>query len=122
MSWMQIGAAIVVGAHGIGHVLGWGPVLGVPGLAEDGLESWLVGGGVARAAALVLFGAPAVGFLVTAFALRADPSWLPGVALASAVTSLVAVAVFPRAFPTGSLIGSVLVNLAVIVLVIRASG
>lgn len=122
MSWMQIGAAIVVGAHGIGHVLGWGPVLGVPGLPEDGLGSWLVGGGVARAAALVLFGAPAVGFLVTAFVLRADPSWLPGVALASAVTSLVAVAVFPRAFPTGSLIGSVLVNLAVIVLVIRASG
>ncbi|MFB9955654.1 hypothetical protein [Cellulomonas denverensis] len=122
MSWMQIGAAIVVGAHGIGHVLGWGPVLGVPGLPADALGSWLVGGAAARAVAVLLFGVPTAGFLVTAFALRAGPSWLRGVALASAVASLVAVAVFPRAFPTGSLVGSVLVNLAVMVLVVRVPG
>lgn len=117
MSWIQIAAAIVVGAHGVGHVLGWGPPLGLSWASSaTSLESWLVDGAAARALAVLLFGLPTFGFLATAVGLCADLPWLRVVAVISAVTSLVASAVFPHTLPPSSLVGSVIVNVAAIVL------
>jgi hypothetical protein len=117
MSWIQIAAAIVIGAHGIGHALGWGPALGLSWTSPPaGLDSWLVDGVAARALAALLFGLPTFGFLATAVGLCAGSPWLRVAAIVSAATSLVASAVFPHALPPSSLVGSVIVDIAAIAL------
>jgi UPF0716 family protein affecting phage T7 exclusion len=117
MSWSLVVAAVVIGAHGIGHVLGWGPPLGLSWTSSaESPESWLVEGTVARTVAVLLFGFPTLGFLACAVGLCADLPWLRVVAVVSAVTSLIAAAVFPHALPLSSLFGSTIVNVAVIVL------
>lgn len=122
MSWIQIAVAIVVGAHGVGHVLGWGPALGLSWAgSENSLESWLVNGIAARALAVFLFGLPTIGFLATAVGLYADQPWVRVVAIISAVISLAAIAIFPHALPPSSLVGCVIVNIAVIVLLDRVT-
>ena len=117
MSWIQLAAAIVLGAHGVGHVLGWGPALGLSWASPaQSLQSWLVDGEAARALAVLLFGLPTLGFLAAAAGLIAGQPWLRGVAVISAAASLAAAVIFPRALPPSSLAGSVTVNVAVIVL------
>lgn len=108
----------VVGAHGVGHVLGWLPALGLARFEGVSGSSWLLGplGATAeRAAAGVAFGLPTVGFLAAVGAMATGHGWFRTVAIASAAVSLAATAVFPRALPAGSVVGSVVVNAAVLV-------
>ena len=107
----------VVGAHGIGHVLGWLPAWGLARFDGVSSSSWRLGSwsdAVERAVAGALFLLPTGGFLAAAVALLAGQGWFREVAVASAVLSLAATALFPRAFPLGSTVGSVAVNLAVL--------
>ena len=84
---VKVVVAGVLGAHGVGHVMGWMPVLGVARFEGVSSGSWL------------LSRPPPLG----------QPWWRP-VAVASAATSLAASALYPQALPASSTVGSVAVD------------
>jgi hypothetical protein len=115
---VKLAVAGVLGAHGIGHVLGWLPATGVASFEGMSGHSWLLspalGDGGARLAAGLLFVVPTVGFVAAAGGLLLGQPWWRQVAVASAAVSLGATALYPQAFATTSTIGSVAVDLAVL--------
>jgi hypothetical protein len=116
----------VVGAHGLGHVLGWMPAWGIAKFEGVSSESWLLGSVVGevgeRFAAGALYLVPMIGFGIAAVGLLSGQAWWRPLAAASACVSLAATALFPHAFPLGSTIGSVAVNAAVIAWVVSGWG
>jgi hypothetical protein len=108
----------IIGAHGIGHVLGWLPSLGLARIDGTDGHSWLISGiaddGASRLVATMLFLVPTVGFVAAAIGLLAGQSWWRQAAVGSAAFSLTGTALFPQAFPAGSTVGSVVVNLAIL--------
>lgn len=112
-----VGAGIL-GAHGIGHVLGWMPALGLTQFEGVSSRSWLLTGVVgesgARVAAGLLFVVPTVGFVAAAAGLLLGMPWWRQAAVVSAVVSLAATALYPQAFTAASTVGSVAVNVAVL--------
>jgi hypothetical protein len=78
------------------------------------LVSTVIGDGAARPVAGAVFLVPTVGFLVAAAGLLIGQPWRRGIAVASAALSMLGTALYPNAFPTGSTIGSVAVNLVVL--------
>ena len=118
-------AAGVIGAHGIGHVLGWMPAWGIAQFEGISSRSWFLTGVVgdtgARLAAGILFVLPMAGFVAAAAGLLLGQPWWRQVAVASAVASLAATALFPQAFTTGSTVGSIAVNLVVLYAILVAA-
>jgi hypothetical protein len=121
---VKVVVAGVLGAHGIGHVMGWMPPLGLARFNGVESGSWLLSGlageGVARVAAVGLFMIPTAGFVVAAAGLLLGQPWWRSVAVASAATSLAASALYPHALPLSSTIGSLAVNGIVLVGVLVA--
>ena len=121
---VRVIAGIVIGAHGIGHVLGWMPALGLAQFQGLSTRSWLMsqplGDAATRLVAGALFLAPMVGFVVAAGGLLTGQAWWRQAAVASAAVSLLATALYPGAFPTSSTIGSVVVNVVVLYAVLVA--
>jgi hypothetical protein len=111
--------------HGIGHALGWMPAMGIAAFEGVSSRSWavtgLVGDGGARLVAGALFLLPMVGFLVAAAGLFMGQGWWRNVAVASAAVSLLATALYPQAFTTGSTVGSVAVDVLVLYGILVAS-
>jgi hypothetical protein len=116
---VRLVAAGILGAHGLGHVMGWLPAWGMARIEGASSQSWLLtatmGEGAARLAAGLVFLVPTIGFLAAAAGLLLGQPWWRQVAIGSAALSLLGTAMFPQAFPTGSTIGSVAVNVVVIV-------
>jgi hypothetical protein len=114
---LRIVVVLVLGAHGIGHLIGvaggwfdsaWG----------GSSSSWLLTPVMGRATS-VLEGAlwllPGIGFVLAAGLIVGNSElWRP-VALASAAASLLVIALFPEQLPLGSTIGAVVVDVVVIV-------
>jgi len=115
---VKVAVAGVLAAHGVGHLLGWLPAWGLATFEGGSSRSWLltgmVGDGIARAAAGVLFVAPMAGFVVAAAGLLLGQPWWRTIAAGSAGISLLATVLYPGAFSTGSTIGSVAVNVIVL--------
>jgi hypothetical protein len=115
---ITIAAGCVLGAHGIGHALGWMPALGLATFQGVSTRSWavtaVIGDPAARIVAGVLFLAPMAGFLLAAGGLLTGQPWWRQAAVASAALSLLATALYPQAFSTGATVGSVAVNLVVL--------
>ena len=111
---VKVVVAGVLGAHGVGHVMGWMPVLGLARFDGVASGSWLLsstaGEGVARVVAVALFVVPTVGFIAAAVGLLLGQPWWRSVAVASAATSLAASALYPQALPVSSTIGSVAID------------
>jgi hypothetical protein len=113
---LRIVIVLVLGAHGIGHLIGvaggwfnsaWG----------GSNTSWLLTPPLGRATG-VLEGAlwllPGIGFVLAAgLLLGGSELWRP-LALASAAVSLIVIALFPGQLPLGSTVGAVAVDVAVI--------
>jgi hypothetical protein len=122
---VKVVVAGVLGAHGVGHVLGWMPALGMARFAGTSGDSWLLGGivgeGATRAVAAGLFLVPTIGFVAAALGLLLGQPWWRPVAVASAAVSLAGTALYPAALPAGSTAGSVVVNLLVIYGVVIAA-
>jgi hypothetical protein len=117
--------AAVLFAHGIGHVMGPLQLFRVavinPAWAGD---SWLLTGvtgqTVSQAIGIVLWMTALVGFVAAAAVVM---GWLPAtwwapLSLVASAASLVAIALFPTAFPTFSTVGAVVVDVAVLVAVL----
>jgi hypothetical protein len=117
--------AIVLAAHGIGHVICILQVLkvGAPSPAWDG-RSWILGDvagtGVTGLIGLTLWTIAMVGFLAAAGVVL---GWLPSdwwtpLAIIASVASVAGIVLFPSAFPTLSTIGALIVDVAVLVAVL----
>jgi hypothetical protein len=121
---VKLVAAGVIGAHGLGHVLGWMPAWGIAKFEGMSSSSWLltglVGDGGSRLAAGVIFLVPTIGFMAAAAGLITGQAWWRQAAVASAAVSLAGTALFPQAFATGSTVGSVAVNVVVLYAVLVA--
>ncbi len=111
---VNLAVAGVLGAHGVGHALGWMPALGIARFEGVTSGSWLltglVGDGASRLAAAGLFAVPTIGFIAAAAGLMLGQPWWRPVAVASAGLSVAATALYPQALPVGSTIGSLAVN------------
>ena len=107
---------LVLGAHSIGHLIGvaggwfnsaWG----------GSSTSWLLTPALGRATGVIegaLWLLPGIGFVLAAgLIVGGSELWRP-VALASAAASLLVIALFPGQLPTGSVVGAVAVDVAVI--------
>ena len=122
---IKIVIAVVLLAHGIGHVLGPLQVLKVtqvnPTWAGD---SWLLTGvtgqTVSNVIGLVLWVGAMVGFVAASAVVMGwlPASWWVPLAVVSSVVSLVAIVLFPTAFPMTSTVGAVVVDVAVLVAVL----
>jgi len=121
---IKVVVAGVLAAHGIGHMIGWMPALGIGRIAGATGDSWiltgLAGEQAARIAAAALFLVPTVGFVAAAAGLMLGQPWWRPVAAGSAAVSLVAIGAFPHALPTGPLAGAVAVDVATLVLLLLA--
>lgn len=115
---VKIVAGCVIGAHGIGHAMGWLPALGIASIQGVSSRSWaltgVLGDGGARVLGGILFLVPMAGFLLAAGGLLTAQGWWRQAALGSAALSLLASALYPQAFPTGSTVGSVAVNVVLL--------
>jgi hypothetical protein len=113
------GIAIVLLMHGIGHIM---PFLAAWTPQKVGFSdaSWLFSGAVGVSSplgqAFGLLGLLALlGFCAGALGLLTHQQWWPAMTIAAAVVSIVAIVPWLSAWPLGSAIGALLVDVAVLV-------
>lgn len=111
--------ALVMGAHGIGHLIGVVGALRPAGMTWGGSgTSWLLSPVLGQGAAVVeavLFAAATIGWVGAAVLLLAELESWRGVAVAAAVISLAAIALFPEQLPAGSTVAAVVVNVVALI-------
>jgi hypothetical protein len=110
--------------HGVGHIMGVMPALGLSSLKRWSSHSWLLtpllGEAVSRIISIILFLAALIGFLGAALGLMGwllpHDSWRT-LAVASAAISLVAIALFWNAFVAffPNKVGAIAVDIATLV-------
>ena len=122
---VRIVIAVVLFAHGIGHVLGPLQVAKVATVNPTWTgDSWLLTGVTGQTfssiVGLVLWVAAMIGFVAAAAVVMGwlPASWWVPLAVGSSVISLVAIALFPTAFPATSTVGAVVVDIATLVAVL----
>ena len=121
----KIIVGVVLLAHGIGHSLGLLQTFKVATInpAWHG-DSWLLTGVAGQTAtqvvAAMIWAMSIVGFAALAAVVFGwlPASWWAPLAVGSALVSLLGVLLFPIAFPTGSTIGAIVVDIAVIAAVL----
>ena len=113
--------AIILLAHGIGHIMpfmaAWTPQTGKVGFSN---ASWIFSGGVGVSSligqAFGLLGLIAlIGFVAGTLGLVTQQIWWPTVTIAAAAISIVTIIPWVTAWPTGSMIGALLVDAAVLI-------
>jgi hypothetical protein len=98
---LRLVLAIVIGAHGIGHILFLVPLLGIADWGQS-TQSWLLGAGSpARLIGSLLWLVATAGFIAVAVGLFGDTAWWRPLAFISAIVSLVGLILF-WATPTAS--------------------
>ena len=123
-STLRIIIALVFFVHGVGHVMGIMPALGLSTVKGWSSRSWLLtpllGETLSRVISFVLFAAALVGFLAAALGLMGwlvpHDSWRT-LAVVSAVISLVAIVLFWNAFVAliPNKVGAIAVDVATLV-------
>lgn len=99
--WLRVVLALVVGAHGLGHILFLAPLLGLADWGQP-TQSWLLGsGGLAKGVGSLLWAATTVGFVLAAMGIFGESSWWRTAAIASSVVSIVGLALYWSS-PVGS--------------------
>lgn len=121
---LRIIVALVLFAHGIGHVMGILPMLGLSSIESWNARSWLLtgllGDTITRVIGFILFAAAMIGFLGATLGLMdwlVPHEWWRTLATVSAVISLVAIALFWNAFVTffPNKLGAIAVDAAVLI-------
>ena len=100
--WLRILLAILIGVHGIGHILFLAPLLGLADWGQTD-NSWLSGSSwLVRTLGVIVYAVVMLGFIAAAFGIFTQTNWWSMILLASAAVSIVALAVFwvrPRTSP-----------------------
>lgn len=121
---LRVVIALVLFAHGIGHVMGMMPMVGFSTVERWNARSWLLtgllGDTLSRIIGFILFLAALLGFLGATLALLGwllPHEWWRTLSIVSAAISLVALGLFWNAFVTlfPNKIGAIAVNLAVLI-------
>lgn len=119
---IKVVIAVVLLAHGIGHSMGLLQMLKIATVnpAWRG-DSWLLTGPLGNSGTQ-LIGASIWMLAIAGFAVLAavvagwlPESWFTPLAVASSAISLAGVVLFPVAFPTGSTVGAVVIDVLVLV-------
>lgn len=106
--------AIVVGAHGIGHVLFLLPVLGVVDWGQS-TRSWLLSDeGLMKVVGAVIWAAATLGFIAAAIGIFGQQSWWRAVAVVASVISLAGLALFWKNPPTQPVIAAAIFDVIVL--------
>lgn len=115
--WLQI-AAIVLLAHGIGHVMepmaAWTPKLSPFSRRASAFSGAVTANSPIGKADSLVWILPMVGFAATAVGIWTAAAWWPWFAVASSIASLVAVLPWWGPMPKGSYVGAVTVDLVVL--------
>jgi hypothetical protein len=107
-NWIRLILTIVVGAHGLGHVLFLVPLLGIADWGQPA-QSWLLGGGwLSKGLGSLIWLAAVVGFTAVAIGLFNMTEWWRTVAIVAAAVSTVGLLLF-WTNPVGSPVLSALV-------------
>ena len=116
---LRVVLAIVIVAHGIGHVLFLGPALRIASWADQSGGSWLLsatmGDGPAHAAGAVVWATATVLFVTAGIGLALTQEWWRPIALVGAVVSLVGIVACWDGILTASAVPALIVDLVVIV-------
>ena len=117
--------AIVLVAHGIGHIMGPLHVLKVASVNPKWHgDSWLLSGAIgttpAQSVGMVLWAAALIGFVLLGGVVLGwlPASWWEPLAIGASLVSLLGLVLFPTAFPTFSTIGALVVDLVVLAAVL----
>ena len=114
-TWLRIILAIVVGAHGIGHILFLMPLVSSTDWGQSA-QSWLLGsGGVAKIIGIVIWLVALSGFLAAAFGIFRETTWWQTVAIVSAAVSTAGIILFWSKPATSPTISALVFNLIILV-------
>lgn len=116
---LRIVLALVVFAHGVGHVLFLGPVLGLGAWAGQTGNSWVLtgflGDGPARAIAAVLWSAVIVLFLAGVAGFLTGADWWRATTIAAAAISMFGIVLFWDGIATSSAIFAIATDVLILV-------
>lgn len=108
---LRILLILVLGAHGIGHVLFLVPLLGAANWGQS-THSWLLTGETAaRIAGAVIWIVSIIAFVAAVFGLWTQQTWWRAAALTGAVVSTVGLILFWASPATGSVWSALVVNI-----------
>ena len=121
---VRIGLAVVVFAHGVGHILFLGPVAGLGSWADQTGHSWLLtsvlGDSVARAIAVLTWSAVVVLFVAGVTGFLAGADWWRPVTVAAAALSIAGIAINWDGIAQSNAIMALVVDVVVIVALLVA--
>lgn len=113
-NWLRLVLALVVGAHGLGHILFLVPLLGVADWGQSN-HSWLLGDGwLAKGLGSVIWLVVIVGFTAVAIGLFQSTNWWRAVALGAASVSSLGLFIFWTAPANSPVISALVFNLLVL--------
>jgi hypothetical protein len=122
---LNIVIAIVLVAHGIGHIMGPLQVLKVASVNPQWHDdSWLLSGAIgttpAQGIGIVLWSVALIGFVVLGGVVMGwlPASWWEPLAIGASLASLLGLILFPTAFPAFSTIGAAAVDVVVLAAVL----
>lgn len=114
-NWLRIVLAVVVAAHGIGHVLFLMPLVSSSTSWGQSAQSWLLGdGGLAKGLGILIWLVSLVGFLAAAFGISRETDWWQMVAVVAAAVSTVGLVLFWTRPSTSPAISALVFNLLVL--------
>ncbi len=117
-SFWRIVVALVILAHGIGHVLFLAPCLGITQWGQSA-HSWLLtktlGDGATRVIGSLLWLVVIVGFVAAGIGLLGQGAWWRTLAVASAGVSLLALVLFVSGSSTQPVLSAAVMDIAILV-------
>ena len=122
---IRYGLALVVFAHGVGHVLFLVPALGIANWADQTGHSWLlsgvIGDGATRAIASLTWAAVIALFVACVGGFVAGTDWWRGITVSAAILSIVGVAVFWDGIATGSALFALAADVVIVAALLLAN-
>lgn len=113
-NWLRLLLAVVMGAHGIGHILFLAPQLGIANWSQTG-SSWLFGNGwPTRYLGVLIWIAVIVGFLAAAVGLYQSTDWWRLVAIYAAALSTLGLILYWARPATSPTLSAIIFNLLVL--------
>lgn len=114
-TWLRLVLAVLVGAHGIGHILFLMPLISSTNWGQSA-QSWLLGdGGLAKGLGALIWLAALVGFLAAVFGIFRETGWWQTAAIVSAAVSTVGLILFWTRPATSPAISALIFNLIILV-------
>lgn len=114
-NWLRVVLAILVGAHGIGHILFLMPLVSSTSWGQAA-QSWLLGdGGLAKGVGVLIWLVALVGFLVAAFGIFRETDWWQTAAVVSTAVSTLGLILFWSKPVTSPAISALVFNLIILV-------